>query len=102
MKKIGIPDTLSLLAVLAFVGYLLLLVGLDYDASRSFRGTKQDYLLPSHSIRPRSPPLAGAASVLAVMRALYAAPPRAPSAWAIGCPRVGPPSASRALATVRP
>ncbi len=32
--------------------YLLLLLVLGYIASRSFRGTKQDYLLASHSIGP--------------------------------------------------
>ena len=32
--------------------YLLLLLGLGFIASRSFSGTKKDYLLASHSIGP--------------------------------------------------
>ncbi len=40
------------ICLVMIVGYLLLLVGLGYVASRSFRGTKQDYLLASHSIGP--------------------------------------------------
>ncbi len=38
--------------LLMIVVYLLLLLVLGFVASRSFRGTKKDYLLASHSIGP--------------------------------------------------
>ncbi len=38
--------------LLMIVIYFALLLGLGFIASRSFRGTKQDYLLASHSIGP--------------------------------------------------
>ena len=34
------------------LGYLALLLGLGYFASRFFRGTSSDYMLASHSIGP--------------------------------------------------
>lgn len=47
---LGINDGLTRLIIIA--GYLGLLLFLGFFASRLFRGTKQDYLLASHSIGP--------------------------------------------------
>ena len=42
----------GMVRLLVIAAYLFLLLMLGYFASRLFRGTKQDYLLASHSIGP--------------------------------------------------